>query len=142
MSGSVSKSILIGHLGKDPEIKTLPNGNRQGVLSLATSKTWKDAKGEKHKRTSWHRVIVYNKSLIENVLDKGYLKSGSHVCIEAEIEQREYEDKNGDKRSITEHLISAFSGGITMIDRKEGGSGKPEVPEAEDEHYDNVPYGQ
>lgn len=139
MSGSVSKSILIGHLGQDPEIKTLPNGNRQAILSLATSKTFKDKEGEKKKRTSWHRIIIYNKALIENVIDKGYVKKGSHIGVEAEIEQREYE-KDGEKRSITEHLITAFGGSLILLDKKEGG-GKPEVPEADDGHYDDMPYG-
>ena len=136
MSGSVAKAIIIGHLGKDPEGKDV-NGNRMVTLSVATSKRWKDKAGERKEKTSWHRVVIYQKGAAE--FAEKYLKKGAHVFVEAEIEQREYE-KDGEKRTITEFLVSAFNGKVESLEKVAGSGGKPDVPEAGEEDYGEMPY--
>ena len=137
MSMSVNKVILIGHLGKDPEVKTLNNGNKMVTFQLATSKKWRDKEGERKEKTSWHRVVVYNKNLVE--IAEKYFHKGSKVYVEGELDQREYE-KEGEKRTITEVLISGFSGTCFSLEKSEG-SGAPQIPPADDSDYGELPYG-
>lgn len=134
---STNKVILIGHLGKDPEIKTLANGNKMATMSLATSKRWKDKDGEKKEKTSWHRIVVYNKNLAE-IVEK-YFRKGNCIYVEGELDQREYE-KDGEKRTITEVLLSGFNGVCFSLEKSEGGGAK--VPDAGEEDYGELPYGE
>lgn len=133
---TVARVFLIGYLGKDPEMKTVANGNEMAILSVATTKRWKDkADGERRERTSWHRVVVYQKSGAE--FAKKYLKKGMHVAIEGSLDQREYE-KDGEKRSITEVLVSAFDGSVQSLEKIAGGGDRAPDPGPED--YGDMPY--
>ncbi len=141
MAGSVNKSILIGNLGNDPEVKTMQSGDKVATLSIATSESWKDkASGERKERTEWHKVVVFNQGLI-NVCEN-YLKKGAKVYVEGSIETRSWE-QDGQKKYTTEIVLRPFRGEITMLDGKsekpqESNSGiaeksRPAVDELEDE---------
>src|SRR4029434_182355 len=132
----LARAHIIGHLGKDPEGNTLSNGNRVVTMSVATSKRWRDKEsGEKKEKTFWHRVVIYNKSQAEAC--EKYLKKSSKVAVFGDLETREYE-KDGEKRTITEILVSAFHGEVIFLDKREGG-GDP-VPAAGEERFDDLPY--
>lgn len=121
MAGSVNKVILIGNLGNDPEIRSFQNGGRVANLSIATSESWKDkASGERKERTQWHRVVVSNENLVG--ICERYLKKGSKVYLEGQLETRKYVDKDGSEKYTTEVVLRPFRGEITMLDSK-GGSG-------------------
>lgn len=120
MAGSVNKVILIGNIGNDPEVKTMQSGDKVANFSVATSESWKDkATGERKERTEWHRIVVFNQGLI-NVCEN-YLKKGSKVYIEGQVETRNYE-KDGQKIYTTEIVLRPFRGEITMLDSKGSGS--------------------
>lgn len=122
MAGSVNKVILIGRLGQDPDIRAFQNGGRIANLSLATSESWKDkATGERKEKTQWHRVVVKNDNLI-NVCER-FLKKGSRVYLEGQIETRKYTDKDGSEKYTTEVIVPPFRGEITMLDSKGGEGG-------------------
>lgn len=115
MAGSVNKVILIGNLGKDPEIRAFQNGGRVASFSVATSESWKDkTTGEKKDRTEWHRVSVLNDKLVEIV--ERYIKKGSKVYIEGQLETRKWTDKDGQEKYSTEVVLRPFRGEITMLD--------------------------
>lgn len=119
MAGSVNKVILIGNLGKDPEVRSFPNGGRVANFSVATSESWKDkATGERKERTEWHRVSVLNEALVGIV--ERYLKKGAKVYIEGQLETRKYE-KDGREVYTTEVVLRPFNGNLTMLDGKSGG---------------------
>ncbi len=121
MAGSVNKVILVGNLGRDPEIRTFQNGGRVANLSVATSETWKDRNsGERRERTEWHRVVVLNENLI-GVCER-FLKKGSKVYLEGQLETRKFTDSSGAERYTTEVVLRPFRGELTMLDgRGEGG---------------------
>jgi len=123
MSGSVNKVILVGNLGRDPEIRTLNSGDRVANLSLATSETWRDRNsGERKERTEWHRVVIFNDRLVE-VVEK-YLKKGSKIYVEGALQTRKWTDQSGAERYSTEVVLQRFRGELTMLDgRGEGGGG-------------------
>ena len=115
MAGSVNKVILIGNLGKDPEIRSFQNGGRVASFSIATSESWKDkATGEKKDRTEWHRISVLNDKLVEVV--ERYIKKGSKVYIEGQLETRKWTDKDGQEKYSTEVVLRPFRGELTMLD--------------------------
>ena len=121
MAGSVNKVILIGNIGNDPEVKTMQSGDKVCNFSVATSESWKDkASGERKERTEWHRVVVFNQGLI-NVCEN-YLKKGTKVYIEGQVETRNYE-KDGQKIYTTEIVLRPFRGEITMLDSRNSGAG-------------------
>jgi single-strand DNA-binding protein len=121
MAGSVNKVILVGNLGKDPETRTFQSGDKVVNFSIATSESWKDkASGERKERTEWHKISVYNQGLI-NVCEN-YLKKGSKVYIEGQLETRKYTDKDGVEKYTTEIALRPFRSELTMLDSK-GGSG-------------------
>ena len=122
MAGSVNKVILVGNLGKDPEIRTLPSGDKIANLSIATSETWKDRNsGERKERTEWHRVVIFNDNLVK--VAESYLRKGSKVYIEGSMQTRKYE-QGGVERYSTEIALQKFRGELTMLDgRNEGGGG-------------------
>ena len=120
MAGSVNKVILVGNLGKDPEIRTFPNGGRVANFSIATSESWKDkATGERKERTEWHRISVLNDALV-GIVEK-YVKKGAKLYIEGQLETRKYE-KDGRDMYTTEVVLRPYRGELTMLDSK-GGSG-------------------
>ncbi len=121
MAGSVNKVILVGNLGRDPEIRSFQNGGRVANLSVATSESWKDrATGERKEKTEWHRVAIFNDRLVE-VVEK-YLKKGSKVYIEGQLETRKWTDQQGQERYTTEVVLRQFRGELTMLDGR-GGAG-------------------
>lgn len=123
MAGSVNKVILIGNVGKDPEIRSLQNGGRVANFSLATSESWKDrASGEKREKTEWHRVVVFNDNLV-GVVER-FIKKGSKLYVEGALETRKWTDQSGQEKYSTEVVVKQFRGEITLLDgRGEGGGG-------------------
>jgi single-strand DNA-binding protein len=122
MAGSVNKVILVGNLGRDPEVRNFQNGGRVANLSLATSESWKDkATGERKERTEWHRVAIFNDRLVD-VVEK-YLKKGAKVYIEGQLETRKWTDKDGAEKYTTEVVLRQFRGELTMLDGRSGGGG-------------------
>lgn len=121
MAGSVNKVILVGNLGKDPEIRTLNSGERVVNLSLATSESWRDkASGEKKEKTEWHRVVAFNENIVK--VAENYLRKGSTVYIEGSLQTRKYE-QNGIEKYATEVHLGKFNGVLTMLG---GGPGRDE----------------
>jgi single-strand DNA-binding protein len=126
MAGSVNKVILIGNLGRDPEIRSFQNGGRVASFSIATSENWKDkSTGEKKERTEWHRISVLNDKLVEVV--ERYVKKGSKLYIEGQLETRKWTDKDGQEKYTTEVVLRPFRGEITMLDSA-GARGGSSVP--------------
>jgi single-strand DNA-binding protein len=122
MAGSVNKVILVGNLGKDPEVRAFQNGGRIARLSVATSDSWKDrTTGERKEKTEWHRVEIYNDNLV-GIAEK-YLRKGSKVFIEGKLETQKYTDKDGQEKYSTVVALRQFGGELTMLDGKSGGSG-------------------
>lgn len=120
MAGSVNKVILVGNLGRDPEIRTMQSGDKVANLSVATSERWKDKSGERQERTEWHRVVVFSQPLVN--LAENYLRKGSKIYLEGQLETRSWE-QDGQKKYTTEVVLRPFKGEITMLDsRGEGGS--------------------
>src|SRR3990167_9950979 len=115
MAGSVNKVILVGNLGKDPEIRVTQEGNKLATFSLATSEQWKDkTTQERIDRTEWHRVVVFNEKLSE-IVEK-YLRKGSKVYLEGQLQTRKWTDQGGQERYTTEVVIPRFRGDLTMLD--------------------------
>ena len=115
MAGSVNKVILIGNLGRDPEIRSTHDGTRVANMSVATSESWKDkTSGERKERTEWHRVVVFNDKLVE-IIEK-YLKKGSKVYVEGALQTRKWTDKDNQERYSTEVVLQKFRGELTMLD--------------------------
>ncbi len=119
MVGSVNKVILVGNLGRDPEIRSTQDGTKIANLSLATSESWKDKNtGERRERTEWHRVVIFNERLVE-VAEK-YLRKGSKVYLEGATQTRKWTDQSGQDKYTTEIVLQKYRGELTMLD------GKPE----------------
>ncbi|MCH8322861.1 MAG: single-stranded DNA-binding protein [Proteobacteria bacterium] len=122
MAGSVNKVILIGNLGRDPEVRTLNDGSPVVTLSLATSESWKDkASGERRERTEWHRVVIFNENLAK--VAENYLKKGAKVYIEGQLQTRKWTDKDGNEKYTTEVVLQRYRGDLTMLDAKGEGGG-------------------
>ncbi len=122
MAGSVNKVILIGNLGRDPEVRFSQDGNKIVNMSVATSETWNDrASGERRERTEWHRVVVFN-DRIADVAEK-YLKKGSKVYLEGQLQTRKWQGQDGQDRYTTEVVLGRFRGELTMLDTRGGGGG-------------------
>jgi single-strand DNA-binding protein len=120
MAGSVNKVILVGNLGRDPEARNMPSGGKVVSFSVATSETWNDrASGERKEKTQWHRVAIFNEKLGE--IAEKYLRKGSKVYLEGQIESRKYTDKEGQERETTEIVIGRFKGELTLLDGRGGG---------------------
>ncbi|HEU0161169.1 MAG TPA: single-stranded DNA-binding protein [Rhizomicrobium sp.] len=122
MAGSVNKVILVGNLGKDPEVRRMTSGDPVVNLSIATSETWRDkASGERKEKTEWHRVVIFNKNLAD-VAEK-YLKKGAKVYVEGQLQTRKWTDKDGAEKYSTEVVLQNFRGELTMLDGRSGGEG-------------------
>lgn len=122
MSASVNKVIIIGNLGRDPETRTFQNGNKVCNLRIATSETWKDKNsGERKERTEWHSVAIFNEGLVR--IAEQYLKKGSKVYIEGQLQTRKYQAQDGTDRYSTEVVLQGFGGTLTMLDGNSGSQG-------------------
>ncbi|MFN3538130.1 MAG: single-stranded DNA-binding protein [Brevundimonas sp.] len=121
MAGSVNKVILVGNLGRDPEIRNLPSGEKVANLSLATSEQWRDkASGERKEKTEWHRVVVFNENIVRVI--ENYLKKGSTIYVEGSLQTRKWTDQQGVEKYSTEVVLQKFRGELTMLGgRSEGG---------------------
>lgn len=121
MAGSVNKVIIVGNLGKDPEVRTFANGGRVASFSIATSESWKDKEsGERKERTEWHRISVVNDALV-GICEK-YLKKGSKVYVEGQLETRKWTDKDGVDKFSTEVVLRPYKGELTILDGKKTGN--------------------
>ena len=117
MAGSVNKVIIMGNLGKDPEIRNFPNGGRVCNFSVATSESWRDKNsGEKQERTQWHNISILSDPLV-NIAER-FLKKGSKVYLEGQLETRKWQDNSGSDRYSTEIVLRPYKGEITLIDNK------------------------
>lgn len=124
MAGSVNKVILVGNLGADPEMRRLNDGSPVVNLRLATSETWRDkGSGERRERTEWHRVVIFNENLAR--IAEQYLRKGSKVYVEGQLQTRKWQDQSGQDRYSTEVVLQRFRGELTMLDGRggEGGGG-------------------
>ena len=123
MAGSVNKVILIGNLGRDPEVRSFQNGGKVCNLRIATSETWKDRNtGERRERTEWHSVAIFNEGLVR--VAEQYLRKGSKVYVEGQLQTRKWQDQSGQDRYSTEVVLRPYRSELTMLDgRGEGGGG-------------------
>ena len=121
MSGSVNKVILLGNLGRDPEIRSMQSGKKMASFSIATSKRWKDRNTQEQKEnTSWHNIVVFNEGLVD-VIEK-YIKKGSKIYVEGELSTRKYQDKDGNDKYTTEVVLQGYNSTLTMLDSRNSGS--------------------
>ena len=122
MAGSVNKVILVGNLGRDPEVKSMQDGRSMVNMSVATSDTWRDRQsGERKERTEWHRVVIFNEKLAE--VAQKFIRKGSKVYVEGQLSTRKWTDQSGQERYTTEVVIPRFGGALTMLDGRTGGEG-------------------
>ena len=128
MAGSVNKVILVGNLGRDPEVRRLTSGDPVVNLSVATSESWRDkASGERKEKTEWHRVVIFNENIAK--VAEQYLRKGSKVYLEGQLQTRKYTDKDGAEKYSTEIVLQRFRGELVMLDgRSEGGGAERERP--------------
>ncbi|WP_341205122.1 single-stranded DNA-binding protein [uncultured Sulfitobacter sp.] len=120
MAGSVNKVILIGNLGRDPEVRSFQNGGKVCNLRIATSETWKDRNtGERREKTEWHSVAIFQEGLVR--IAEQYLKKGSKVYIEGQLQTRKWQDQSGQDKYSTEVVLQGFGGTLTMLDGRDGG---------------------
>ena len=117
----VNKVILVGNLGDDPEVRSLNNGGEVVNMRVATSESWKDRDGNRQERTEWHRVVIFNENL--GRVAKSYLKKGSKVYLEGQIQTRKWQDQSGQDKYSTEVVLQRFRGELVLLDRREGGGG-------------------
>jgi single-strand DNA-binding protein len=120
---SVNKVILIGNVGKDPEIRSMSSGDKVANLSVATSERWKDKNGEKQEKTEWHKVTVFNQNIVKVV--EQYVFKGQKVYIEGQLETRKWIDQNGQERYTTEVIIKPYKGELTMLEKKSQSEAEP-----------------
>ena len=126
MAGSVNKVILVGNLGREPEVRRLTSGDPVVNLSVATSESWRDkASGERKERTEWHRVVIFNENLAK--VAEQYLRKGAKVYIEGALQTRKYTDKDGAEKYSTEIVLQKYRGELTMLDGR-GDSDRSERP--------------
>src|SRR5437773_6276173 len=139
MAGSVNKVILVGNLGRDPEIRSTNDGTRIANLNLATSESWRDrASGERKERTEWHRVVIFNENLV-GIAEK-YLRKGSKVYVEGALQTRKWTDNAGVEKYSTEVVLTRFRGELTMLDPARGsGAGEPSYDEGDAGSFGSAP---
>ncbi|MBQ7674499.1 MAG: single-stranded DNA-binding protein [Alphaproteobacteria bacterium] len=143
MAGSINKVILVGNLGKDPEIRTAQDGSKIASFSIATSDVWKDkVSGERKDKTEWHRIVVFNSNLCD-ICEK-YLHKGSKVYIEGQLQTRKWQDQTGNDRYTTEVVLGKFRGELALLDSK-GGADEGTAPVMDDKSAammadDDIPF--
>ncbi|MDW3207528.1 MAG: single-stranded DNA-binding protein [Alphaproteobacteria bacterium] len=120
MSGSLNKVILVGNLGQDPDVRSLQSGDKVANLSVATNERWRDREGNNQERTEWHRVVIFGRTA--EVAER-FLKRGSKVLIEGQLQTRKWQGQDGQDRYTTEVVVRPYSGNMTMLDGREGGGG-------------------
>ena len=125
----VNKVILVGNLGADPEARSLPSGGEVVNLRVATSENWKDRDGNRQERTEWHQVVIFNENL--GRVAKSYLRKGSKVYLEGQLQTRKWQDKDGQDRYSTEVVLQGFNSQLTMLDTR-GGGGSADVDSGDD----------
>jgi len=147
MAGSVNKVILIGNLGREPEVRRMTSGDPVVNLSVATSETWRDkSSGERRERTEWHRVVIFNEHLAK--VAEQYLHKGSKVYLEGQLQTRKYTDKDGVEKYSTEVVLQRFRGELVMLDSRgeggggggRGGAGESPASFDRDEMDDEIPF--
>jgi single-strand DNA-binding protein len=121
MAGSLNKVMLIGNLGADPEVRDFQNGGSVCNLRIATTENWKDKSGERQERTEWHNVAIFSEGLVN--VAKNYLRKGSKVYVEGQLQTRKWQDQSGADRYTTEVVLRGFSGTLTMLDGAPGAGG-------------------
>ena len=121
-SRGVNKVILVGNLGQDPEVRYMPNGNAVANITVATSESWKDQQGQQQERTEWHRVVMFGK-LAE--ITGEYLRKGSQVYVEGQLQTRKWQDQSGQDRFTTEVVVQGFNGVMQMLGGRGQGQGAP-----------------
>ena len=139
MAGSVNKVILIGNLGRDPEVRTFQNGGKVCNFSIATSETWKDRNsGERQERTNWHNIAIFNENLAQ--IAEQYLRKGSKVYVEGQLETRKWQDQAGNDRYTTEVVLRNFRGELTLLDGRSenNNSNFSETASIDDESSDKI----
>jgi single-strand DNA-binding protein len=130
MAGSVNKVILVGNLGKDPEIRRTQDGRPIANLRIATSESWRDKNsGEKREKTEWHSVVIFNENLCK--VAEQYLKKGSKVYVEGQLQTRKWQDQQGQDRYSTEVVLQGYNGSLTMLDGRPGAGGMQESGQAD-----------
>jgi len=135
MAGSVNKVILIGHCGADPEIRRTQDGRPIATIRLATSETWRDKNsGERREKTEWHSIVIFNEGLCKVV--EQYVKKGSKIYIEGQLQTRKWQDTQGNDRYSTEIVLQAYNGTLTLLDRAQGSGYQQGGNGAEDYGYD------
>jgi single-strand DNA-binding protein len=123
MAGSVNKVILVGNLGNDPEVRNLPNGGKVVNLSVATSESWKDRNtGERREKTEWHRVVIFSEGLTR--VAESYLRKGSKVYIEGQLQTRKWQDQSGQDKYSTEIVLQGFNSNLTLLDGRGDNAGE------------------
>ncbi len=128
MAGSVNKVILIGNLGKDPEVRRLNSGDQVVNFTLATSETWRDkTSGERKERTEWHNIVIFNENI--GKIAEQYCKKGSKVYLEGQIQTRKWQDQSGADRYTTEIVLQRFRGELTLLDSRGGGEARDSFPD-------------
>lgn len=139
MAGSVNKVILVGRVGKDPEVRHSQDGKAIVNLSLATSESWRDkATGERKERTEWHRVVIFNENLAK--VAEAYVKKGSQIYVEGSLQTRKWTDQSGVEKYSTEVVLQAFRGELTLLDSKGDGQAAKPAKQLADELDDSVPF--
>lgn len=133
MAGSVNKVILVGNLGRDPEVRTTDRGTKIVNLTLATSETWNDKQtGERKESTEWHRIVVFNERLAD-VADK-YLRKGRKIYVEGVLKTRKWNDNQGVERYTTEVVLDRFRGELVLLDSQNSGDGQPQQSQPMTQH--------
>ena len=128
MAGSVNKVILVGNLGKDPEVRRLNSGDQVVNFTLATSENWRDkTSGERKEKTEWHNIVIFNENLGKVV--EQYCKKGSKVYVEGQLQTRKWQDKDGNDRYTTEIVLQRFRGELTLLDSRGGGGDRDSFPD-------------
>ena len=151
MTGSINKVVLLGNLGRDPEIRHSNSGKKIASFSIATSETWKDSSNNRQEKTEWHRIVVFNSSIADFV--ERFVKKGSKVYVEGSLQSRKWTDKDGQERFVTEIVVGQYKGELILLDpRGENGeaasaasvsSGWDSTPDAEppaDAFSDEIPF--
>jgi single-strand DNA-binding protein len=127
MSASVNKVILVGNLGSDPEVRTLPSGNKVVNLSVATAESWRDkSSGERKEKTEWHRVVIFSEGLAK--VAEQYLRKGSKVYLEGAIQTRKWQDQSGQDKYSTEIVLQGFNSSLTLLDSPQGRTSGADEP--------------
>ncbi|WP_299309078.1 single-stranded DNA-binding protein [uncultured Croceicoccus sp.] len=121
MAGSLNKVMLIGNLGADPEVRSFQNGGKVCNLRLATTENWKDREGQRQEKTEWHTVSIFSEGLIS--VAERFLRKGSKIYVEGQLQTRKWQDQQGNDRYSTEIVLRGFNGTLTMLDGKSGGGG-------------------